>query len=230
MQVYVGKVLKEEKKRNSLAVVVLNTSVYAGTTYFGYQDGNGKFIEFAIAYCPVIETLESEHFRQVLVHEAVGHGFGKLEDEYVYPDKGNVTTLEMQQIRTMQANGWAQNVDFTASKDTVLWASFLTDSRYQNEHLGVYEGACTYPKGAYRPSEDSMMNSNTCAFNAPSRKSLYEKVMKIGMDTEQVLYEDFVTFDKAHLPEMLPVASYTRAALSGRSFVRPVWTGSRLSH
>lgn len=230
VQVYVGKVLKEEKKRNSLAVVVLNTSVYAGTTYFGYQDGNGKFIEFAIAYCPVIETLESEHFRQVLVHEAVGHGFGKLEDEYVYPDKGNVTTLEMQQIRTMQANGWAQNVDFTASKDTVLWASFLTDSRYQNEHLGVYEGACTYPKGAYRPSEDSMMNSNTCAFNAPSRKSLYEKVMKIGMDTEQVLYEDFVTFDKAHLPEMLPVAGYTRAALSGRSFVRPVWTGSRLSH
>lgn len=230
VQVYVGKVLKEEKKRNSLAVVVLNTSVYAGTTYFGYQDGNGKFIEFAIAYCPVIETLESEHFRQVLVHEAVGHGFGKLEDEYVYPDKGNVTTLEMQQIRTMQANGWAQNVDFTASKDTVLWASFLTDSRYQNEYLGVYEGACTYPKGAYRPSEDSMMNSNTCAFNAPSRKSLYEKVMKIGMDTEQVLYEDFVTFDKAHLPEMLPVASYTRAAFSGQSFARPVWTGSRLSH
>lgn len=230
VQVYVGKVLKEEKKRNSLAVVVLNTSVYAGTTYFGYQDGNGKFIEFAIAYCPVIETLESEHFRQVLVHEAVGHGFGKLEDEYVYPDKGNVTTLEMQRIRTMQANGWAQNVDFTASKDTVLWASFLTDSRYQNEHLGVYEGACTYPKGAYRPSEDSMMNSNTCAFNAPSRKSLYEKVMKIGMDTEQVLYEDFVTFDKAHLPEMLPVASYTRAAFSGQSFARPVWTGSRLSH
>lgn len=230
VQVYVGKVLKEEKKRNSLAVVVLNTSVYAGTTYFGYQDGNGKFIEFAIAYCPVIETLESEHFRQVLVHEAVGHGFGKLEDEYVYPDKGNVTTLEMQQIRTMQANGWAQNVDFTASKDTVLWASFLTDSRYQNEHLGVYEGACTYPKGAYRPSEDSMMNSNTCAFNSPSRKSLYEKVMKIGMDTEQVLYEDFVTFDKTHLPEMLPVASYTRAAFSGQSFARPVWTGSRLSH
>lgn len=230
VQVYVGKVLKEEKKKNSLAVVVLNTSVYAGTTYLGYQDGNGKFIEFAIAYCPVIETLESEHFRQVLVHEAVGHGFGKLEDEYVYLDKGNVTTLEMQRIRTMQANGWAQNVDFTASKDTVLWASFLTDSRYQNEHLGVYEGACTYPKGAYRPSEDSMMNSNTCAFNAPSRKSLYEKVMKIGMDTEQVLYEDFVTFDKTHLPEMLPVASYTRAAFSGQSFARPVWTGSRLSH
>lgn len=38
VQVYVGKVLKK-KKENSLAVVVLNTSAYAGTTYFGYQDG-----------------------------------------------------------------------------------------------------------------------------------------------------------------------------------------------
>lgn len=230
VQVYVGKVVKEEKRKNCLAVVILNTHAYAGTTYFGYQDKNSKFIEFAIAYCPIIENLESNYFRQVLVHEAIGHGLGKLEDEYVYSDKGNISTLEVQRIRVMQANGWAQNVDFIASEDSVMWASFLTDSRYQDEHLGVYEGACTYPKGAYRPSEDSMMNSNTCAFNAPSRKSLYEKVMKIGMDTEQVLYEDFVTFDKAHLPGMLPVASYTRAALSGQSFARPVWTGSRLSH
>lgn len=231
VQIYVGKVLdKEKKKENSLAVVILNTSAYAGTTYWGYQGKNNKLVEFAIAYCPVIDNLDSEHFRQVLVHEAIGHGLGKLEDEYVYSDKGSISTLEIQRIRTMQANGWLQNVDFTASKDTVLWTSFLTDSRYRNEHLGVYEGACTYPKGAYRPSEDSMMNSNTCAFNAPSRKALYEKVMKIGKDTEQVLYEDFVIFDKAHLPEMLPVASYTRTALSGQSFARPVWTGSRLSH
>lgn len=227
VQVYVGKVLKEEKRKNSLAVVVLNTSAYAGTTYFGYQDGNGKFIEFSIAYCPVIESLESEYFRQVLVHEAIGHGFGKLEDEYVYLEKGSVTTLEMQRIRIMQANGWAQNVDFTASADTVLWAPFLTDSHYQNEHLGVYEGACTYSEGIYRPSEDSMMNSNTCAFNAPSRKSLYEKVMKIGTAVEEVTYEDFVAFDIAHLPEMMPMANYTRVTSVGYPFARPVWVSGQ---
>lgn len=228
VQIYVGKVLdKEKKKENSLAVVILNTSAYAGTTYWGYQGKNNKLVEFAIAYCPVIDNLDSEHFRQVLVHEAIGHGLGKLEDEYVYSDKGSISTLEIQRIRTMQANGWLQNVDFTASKDTVLWASFLTDSRYQNEHLGVYEGACTYPKGAYRPSEDSMMNSNTCAFNAPSRKSLYEKVMKIGMAVEQVSYEDFVAFDKVHLPNTLPAVRYARTASSGHLFARPVWIGTR---
>lgn len=227
VQIYVGKVLdKEKKKENSLAVVILNTSAYAGTTYWGYQGKNNKLVEFAIAYCPVIDNLDSEHFRQVLVHEAIGHGLGKLEDEYVYSDKGSISTLEIQRIRTMQANGWLQNVDFTASKDTVLWASFLTDSRYQNEHLGVYEGACTYPKGAYRPSEDSMMNSNTCAFNAPSRMSLYEKVMKIGMAVELVSYEDFVAFDKAHLPNTLPAVRYARTASSGHPFARPVWVGT----
>lgn len=227
VQVYVGKVLKEEKKKNSLAVVVLNTSVYAGTTYLGYQDENSKFIEFAIAYCPIIENLESDYFRQVLVHEAIGHGLGKLEDEYVYSDKGSISTLEVQRIRVMQANGWAQNVDFIASEDSVMWASFLTDSRYRNEHLGVYEGACTYPEGAYRPSEDSMMNSNTCAFNAPSRMSLYEKVMKIGMAVEQVSYEDFVAFDKAHLPNTLPAVRYARTTSSGHPFAHPVWVGTR---
>lgn len=228
VQIYVGKVLdKEKKKENSLAVVILNTSAYAGTTYWGYQGKNNKLVEFAIAYCPVIDNLDSEHFRQVLVHEAIGHGLGKLEDEYVYSDKGSISTLEIQRIRTMQANGWLQNVDFTASKDTVLWASFLTDSRYQDEHLGVYEGACTYPEGAYRPSEDSMMNSNTCAFNAPSRMSLYEKVMKIGMAVEQVSYEDFVAFDKAHLPNTLPIVRYARTVSSGHPFARPVWIGTR---
>lgn len=228
VQIYVGKVLdKEKKKENSLAVVILNTSAYAGTTYWGYQGKNNKLVEFAIAYCPVIDNLDSEHFRQVLVHEAIGHGLGKLEDEYVYSDKGSISTLEIQRIRVMQANGWAQNVDFTASEDSVMWASFLTDSRYQNEHLGVYEGACTYPEGAYRPSEDSMMNSNTCAFNAPSRMSLYEKVMKIGMAVEQVSYEDFVAFDKAHLPNTLPAVRYARTTSSGHPFAHPVWVGTR---
>lgn len=222
VQVYVKKVLKDEaKRRNCLTVVILNTEVYAGTTYLGYKNEKDEFIEFAIAYCPVIEGLESGLFRQVLVHEAVGHGFGKLEDEYVYMEKGNVSTLEMQKVKAMQKNGWSQNVDFTDVEDSVLWAPFLKDSRYQSEKLGIYEGACTYAKGIYRPSEDSMMNSNTCGFNAPSRKSIYEKVMKLGLSVEDVSYEDFVAFDKAHLPEVSS-AKYVRVE-TVRPLARPVW-------
>lgn len=227
VQVYVSKALsKKAEKKNSLAVVVLNTSAYAGTTYFGYQDEKGRFVEFAIAYCPVVEDLKSESFRRVLVHEAVGHGLGKLEDEYSYPEKGSISTLEMQKIKVMQANGWSQNVDFTAEADSVCWASFLKDSRYRNDALGVYEGGCTYPKGVYRPSDDSMMNSTACGFNAPSRKALYDKVMRLGKGVEQVAWEDFVTFDRSHLPENKP----TRSAQVVERLACPVWTGYKLWH
>lgn len=66
-----------------------------------------------------------------------------------------------------------------------------------------------------------MMNSNTCGFNAPSRKSIYEKVMKLGLSVEDVSYEDFVAFDKAHLPEVSS-AKYVRVE-TVRPLARPVW-------
>lgn len=75
----------------TLAVVILNSPAYAGTTYFGYTNQT-KVVEFAIAYCPVIYDLQSESFRQVLVHEAVGHGFAKLEDEYAYQENGTISS------------------------------------------------------------------------------------------------------------------------------------------
>ena len=64
----------------------------------------------------------------------------------------------------MQEMGWAANVDFTNDRNAVLWSKFLKDSRYQGkdnygETLGIYEGACTYWSGAYRPTTESMMRS-----------------------------------------------------------------------
>lgn len=226
VQVYVRKALKnDELKKNCLAVVLLNTTFYAGTTYLGYKDVNEKFLEFSISYCPVIESMESERFRQVLVHEAIGHGFGKLEDEYAYEDRGNISALEMQKIRIMQKNGWSQNVDFTAVKDSVLWSAFLKDARYEAEGLGVYEGACSYPEGVFRPSENSMMNAGMSKFNAPSRMALYAKVMSLGL-SEKVSYEDFVGFDRQHLPDNL--SSGNSRSGENKPFAHPVWMNKRL--
>ncbi len=207
-----------------LAVVVLNTTSYAGTTYFGYSDEKGNALEFAISYCPTVYELESEGFREVLVHEAVGHGFAKLEDEYGYSYNGTIPASEVEQLQYMQKLGWAQNVDFTTDTEKVLWAAFLGDSRYDSEGLGIFEGACTYVKGVYRPTEDSMMNTNTCGFNAPSRKAIYEMVMKRGLGT-MVSYEDFVAFD-ATLQKQ--TAARQAAASPGEPFARPQWTGKAL--
>lgn len=212
---------------NALAVVILNTSEYAGTTYFGFWDTDAsKYVDFAVAYCPVIYDIDSESFRQVLTHEAAGHGFAKLYDEYAYEENGTIPAKEMEKIRTLQSIGWAQNVDFTSNPEEVLWSTFLQDSRYAFENLGVYEGACTYVKGAYRPSKESMMNSNTTGFNAPSRKSIYDRVMKQG-EGLQPAYEEFVAFD-------LPLAaqaqrqSRAQAPEAVRPFARPQLTHAKL--
>ena len=77
-----------------LAVVILNTPTYAGTTYYGYYSSSSGMAECAIAYCPVVGGLDNELFRQVLVHEAVGHGFGKLMDEYSYESNGAIPASE----------------------------------------------------------------------------------------------------------------------------------------
>lgn len=201
----------------TLAVVVLNSPLYAGTTYFGYYSEN-QVTELAIAYCPIIYNLENDSFRQVLVHEAVGHGFAKLEDEYSYEENGKMPSDEINDVKMLQSYGWAQNVDFTQDENTILWSSFLKDSRYSSEGIGIYEGACTYMSGVYRPTEDSMMNTNTCGFNAPSRKAIYDMVMRRG-ENRETSYEEFADFDSRNVSQVQTLTRTSNAI--SRPFTRP---------
>lgn len=201
----------------TLAVVVLNSPSYAGTTYFGYYS-ESQVTELAIAYCPIIYNLENDSFRQVLVHEAVGHGFAKLEDEYSYEENGKMPSDEINDVKVLQSYGWAQNVDFTQDENTILWSSFLNDSRYSSEEIDIYEGACTYMSGVYRPTEDSMMNTNTCGFNAPSRKAIYDMVMKRG-ENRETTYEEFADFDSRNVSQVQTLTRTSNAI--SRPFTRP---------
>ena len=201
----------------TLAVVVLNSPLYAGTTYFGYYSEN-QVTELAIAYCPIIYNLENDSFRQVLVHEAVGHGFAKLEDEYSYEENGKMPSDEINDVKMLQSYGWAQNVDFTQDENTILWSSFLNDSRYSSEGIGIYEGACTYMRGVYRPTEDSMMNTNTCGFNASSRKAIYDMVMRRG-ENRETSYEEFADFDSRNVSQVQTLTRTSNAI--SRPFTHP---------
>lgn len=210
-------------------IVILNTEEYAGTCYFGFNNGI-QAINLAIGYCPMIYGMEDDMFRRVLCHECIGHGFSKLMDEYSYQEMGRIPTSEITDTQKMQEMGWAANVDFTNDRNAVLWSKFLKDSRYQGkdnygETLGIYEGACTYWSGAYRPTTESMMRSNMHGFNAPSREAIYKRVMSTAYGKEwEYNYEEFVAFDQAHLP--MPTEATTRATYkeATRPFSLPVFT------
>lgn len=211
-----SKVEKYVKKVNgidashALAVVILNSNLHKGVTYM--YAGCNNSTSFAIALCPITENLGSEAFREVLVHEAIGHGLGKLADEYVNSEYGSATEEDIKTLKRQQEQyGWMLNVDLEKDADKVLWRQFLSDGRYRAENLGVYEGAATFYKGVFRSSENSMMRLNDSPFNAPSRQVLYNKVMKLALDKEPT-YDEFCEFDQAHQPTLWDYSTLTRNA------------------
>lgn len=137
--------------------------------------------------------------KYVLSHEMGGHGVAFLLDEYVengweesYPDEERKAYLD--EMYTQYGEG--ANVDWRDDPAQVRWTHFINDSRYAAENIGVYEGACLYGKGCFRPTENSMMRYNDCGFNAPSREAIYKRVMKLSEgDDWEYDYETFVAFD-----------------------------------
>ncbi len=193
---YAQKAISKEEMDEALLVVAMNSDIYAGTctmyhpeTTLGY--GNGV----AIAYIPKCE--DSTTFKQVIHHEACGHGFAKLADEYAYEYMGvipgNVATTHQEQ----QMNwGWWKNIDFTSDLTTIRWNHFINDTRYADEELGAYEGGLTYFSGVWRPTENSIMRHNTEGFNAPSREAIYYRIHKLAYgDSWEYDYEEFVKWD-----------------------------------
>lgn len=173
----------------SIVICLMNQRYYAGTCYM-FTDGSN------VSYFPL--GYDDEMFVQLLNHEAVGHGFGKLMDEY----EDNIGRIPLEEANSFNMNaidyGWGENVDINSDPAYVKWSMFLSDPRYQNEGLGVYEGALTYQYGAFRPSMNSIMRYNTGGFNAPSRYAIYKRIMEYA-GVGYVTYEDFVEYDEINL-------------------------------
>lgn len=130
-----------------------------------------------------------------LRHEC-GHGFGKLLDEYVFPELGRIPSDEQSRIEQKAAYGWYANVDFTSDPTKVKWSAFLSDERYRYDELGVFEGGATYPYGVWVPSKTSIMLFNVGRFNAPSRYAIWKRIHKLAYGSSwNGSYEDFVAYD-----------------------------------
>ena len=130
----------------------------------------------------------------LVLHEVCGHGFGKLDEEYIIRQGYRIDAEGIAVIERRHAQGWWENVDVTDDPASVLWADFIANPLYAGT-VGIYEGAggCAY--GVYRPTESSFMGNNggDLGFNAPSRYSIYKKAMAAA--GEEYSWERFVEFD-----------------------------------
>ena len=182
---------------DALIIVILNDDRYAGTCYL-YTDGKKSDIPsgHSIAYVPMTDADKNlgVGFANVLHHEAIGHGFAKLADEY--SERGVITAEATAELKTYQSYGFSRNVTLASDVAQSWWADFTADSRYAGESLSCYEGAYTYLKGVWRPTVNSIMRDNSGAFNAPSRCMIYKRCMHIALASAWTYdYETFVSFD-----------------------------------
>ena len=191
---YALKAVDEEDLDETLVIVLMNVEEYAGTCYM-YSPAKGDYGNgFSIAFLPL--GMDEEMFNGLVHHEANGHGFAKLDDEYAYDYYGGIPEDVIAQKRNEEAFGWWPNIDFVSDPSTIKWSRFISDSRYEKEGLGAYEGGATYWTGVWRPTQESIMNHNTGSFNAPSREAIYKRINKLAFgDSWEYDYEKFVEYD-----------------------------------
>ena len=146
----------------------------------------------AVTYFSKVDE-DFEETGKTLRHEAGGHGFAKLADEYHY--SGSVSVSDMELIKARAPYMWYSNVDITSDPAKVKWAQFLSDDRYKDE-VGLYEGGFTYMYGVWRPSSNSIMNDNEGGFNAPSRYTIWYRIHKLAYGSSwNGSFEEFATYD-----------------------------------
>lgn len=202
---YARKALTDEQMDEALVIVMLNRDYFAGTCYMYYSQTEGDYGQGpAIAYFPT--NSDAATFAGLVSHEAGGHGFAKLADEYSY--EGTIPDDEAKSYKDKFPLGWWNNIDFTDDLSQVKWARFLRDERYANEGLGAYEGGCTYALGVWHPTVESIMNMNVGGFNAPSRYAIWYRIGKLAYGDDWAgSYEDFVAYDAVNRQQPTVAAS-----------------------
>ena len=174
----------------SLIICVPNSSTYEGVTAL-YDDGS------AIAICPHSDWDYPYDARGIIQHEAGGHGWAKLDDEYIYHNVyiqrcTCICCTHVDDVEAMHAKGWGRNVSLTGKYQEIDWKHLIFDSRY-SDICDVYEGGHMHSKGVYRPESNSCMNNNIPYYNTWSRQLMVERIMQVA--GEPFDYETFVSKD-----------------------------------
>ena len=190
----------------TLIIVVPNTTDYGGITQM-WTDGS------AIAFCPKSTYGYPLDTRGVVQHEAGGHGFGKLADEYIYHnafiDACQCTCCpHVDGFNQGKALGWYANLALTGKMHEVPWSHLIYDSRY-GDIVDIYEGGFMHSRGVYRSELNSCMNNDIPYYSTISREAIVKRIMQYAGETYS--FEKFVANDKRD------VVTETRASSIGSS-------------
>jgi len=181
--------VSESNLNESLVVLILNTQEYGGLTYM-WPDNS------AIAVCPMSDDVYPYDYRGIVQHEAGGHGFGKLADEYIYTN-GFVYSCgcghpHAGDFKRGVSFGWYDNLSLSSGLYEVPWSHLFFHPKY-GDIVDIYEGGYYHTRGIYRSEPTSCMNNNIPYFSTISRQVIVERIMEYAGETFSL--EDFYAND-----------------------------------
>ena len=187
----------------TLIIMVENSADYSGLCYM-WGDGS------AVAIVPMSTDPAPYDFRGLVHHEAGGHGFGKLADEYIYHNAFIQSCLcpcckHVKELNAFKSYGFYDNVSLTGSMKDVPWAHMIYDPQYSNT-VDVYEGAFFHTRGVFRSEATSCMNDNIPYYNAISREAMVKRILKYA--GEPYSFEDFKAKDYESHPQVTTKSGY----------------------
>lgn len=203
-----GTVVNAENVNKTLIISILNSDVYEGLTCM-WSTGA------AIAAVPHSRYGYPNDYRGLIQHEAGGHGFGKLADEYIY-HRANIHRCpciccpHVDDFNWGKSIGWYRNVSLNGRHREVDWSHLIFDDRYQ-DIVDIYEGGFYHSEGVYRSELNSCMNNNVPYYSTVSRQEMVERIMKYSGGTFD--FETFVSKDSREMGDKF----LTRSGSAGSS-------------
>lgn len=198
--------VNEGNLNETLVVMVENTRDYGGICYM-WGDGS------AIAVCPMSADAYPYDFRGIVQHEAGGHGFGKLADEYIYHNAFIQSCTcpccsHLDAFYDGKSLGWYRNLSTNADMNTVEWSHLIFHPKY-SARVDMYEGGYFHTRGIYRSESASCMNNNIPYYSTISRQVMVERIMDIA--GEEFSLDAFYANDNLNAgstnPEVSPLAA-----------------------
>ena len=202
----------DDNVARTLIIMIENSSDYSGLCYM-WGDGS------AVAVVPMSSDPAPYDFRGLVHHEAGGHGFGKLADEYIYHNAfiqscTCICCSHVKELNAFKSCGFYDNISLTGDMHSVPWSHMIYDPQYSNT-VDVYEGAFFHSRGVFRSEPTSCMHNNIPYYNAISREAMVKRIMKYA--GEEYSFEEFKANDKEALPAVVTKSDWMWSEGSGAS-------------
>ena len=175
----------------SIAILLLNTDEQAGSTGYPFRDYKSGWPNGYASFAIAALAANSTGTNGLIKHEAGGHAFGRLADEY-YTNGTTATSANKSDLSNWHAKGWYWNVN---PNNTSNYYKF-TNSAYTSSEVGYIEGAWGYNYGIYRPTVGGMMQGSTGVFNAPSRHAIYHRIITESEGQNAYSWSKFLSYDQ----------------------------------